>query len=93
MKKGDYVLVTTIHRGVFAGVFQKEYEDGSIELTEARNCIKWSNAMKGVFGLAVVGPDNGCRIGRAVPELTIRDVTSVGVCTRDAKLAWEQEPW
>jgi hypothetical protein len=89
------VLVTTEHRGVFFGYLAPGVRPAkvSVKLTKARNCVYWSNAEKGVFGLAVTGPGKSCKIGPQVPELELLDITSVAVCTPEAVTAWESSPW
>ena len=91
---GDFVLATTEHRGVFAGELVDNNKDRrAVTLKDVRNCVYWHNMVHGVFGLAFSGPNSKCRIGPAVPELTITGVTSLGKCTDEAKAAWEKEPW
>lgn len=90
----EFVMVTTSYRGVFAGYLPKGSKtDDVVTLTGVRNCVRWETSMHGVFGLAANGPSSGCRIGPQVPEVTIRSVTSVSVCTEKARQAWENEPW
>ena len=85
------VLVTTEHRGVFFGYVKDESQfPAAMTLTGARNCIFWSRAMGGVFGLAAKGPDKDCRIGTRVDELTICKITSVTPVTEDSVKAWEK---
>lgn len=89
---GRYTLVTTVHRGVFAG--RVLAVDGTtVTLADARCAIYWSEAMKGVWGLAATGPDKGCRIGAAVPELMLHSVTGMAPCTDAAVAAWQAAPW
>lgn len=88
----DYVLVTTAHRGVFAGELVEDWDDVVI-LKNARNCIYWSAEVKGFLGLALTGPTKSCRVGPAVPQLKLRNVTSLGACTPEARAAWEAGPW
>lgn len=88
------VVVTTKHRGVFFGYLT----DGSklpseVTLERARICVYWSSALKGVLGLASTGPDSDCRVGVAVPTITLWDVTSVTECTPGASAKWEVAPW
>jgi hypothetical protein len=90
--KGIPLVVTTAHRGVFFG-YGKPTTDSEIRLTEARMCVYWSAAMRGVLGLATVGPDKDCKIGFAVPVLTLRDVTSITEVSPEAVAKWEQGPW
>jgi hypothetical protein len=87
------VLVTTKHRGVFFGYLNGDADKETLTLTNARNCIYWSNNVKGFLGLAVTGPLGGCRVGPAVESLTLYDMTSVVYCTEGAVKAWESAPW
>lgn len=50
-----YVMVTTEHRGVFAG-YTSDTSGDIIALRAARNCIYWSSDVKGFLGLASGGP-------------------------------------
>lgn len=88
----DYVLVTTSHRGVFAG-FLKSDEGEVVTLAEARNCLYWSQEVRGFLGLAITGPTKSCRVGPAAPEVKLYGVTSVSQCTDEAQKAWEPAPW
>lgn len=89
---GRYTLITTAHRGVFAGRVLAVVGT-TVTLADARCAIYWSAAMKGVWGLAATGPDNGCRIGAAVPELILHGVTGIAPCTDAAVTAWQAAPW
>lgn len=86
-----FVLVTTTHRGVFAGWATKT--DGvTIKLRHARCCIYWPSGQKGFLGLATDGPLSGARIGPAA-DIELRDITAVAECTEKAVKAWEMAPW
>jgi hypothetical protein len=85
------VLVTTAHRGVFFG-YTSDWSGNTITLKRARMCAFWSRAMKGVFGLASIGPDADCRIGHPC-DLEVRNVTAVAQCSADAAARWEAAPW
>ena len=90
------VVVTTEHRGVFFGYVPEgtvQDEARTITLRRARNCIYWSEKVKGFLGLAATGPDSQSRIGPAVPSLTLTGVTSVAEATPDACAAWEANKW
>lgn len=87
-----YVVVTTIHRGVFFGRLE-QLDDENITLLEAQNCIFWDASVKGVFGLAVTGPNENCRIGPIVPTLHLRGITSISKATDVAVAAWKAQPW
>ena len=85
------VLVTTAHRGVFFG-YATETGGQTIKLRAARNCVKWSDKLRGFLGLASHGPSDNCRIGPAA-DLELRDITSVAEVTEAAAERWEQAPW
>lgn len=85
------VLVTTAHRGVFFGYAIKTDGD-NIHLKRARNCIYWSQDVKGFLGLAATGPSSSCRIGPPA-DIDLRNVTCVAEVTPDAVKAWEAAPW
>jgi hypothetical protein len=90
------VLVTTTNRGVFFGYLATPADDASpahITLKNARNAVYWDTATKGFLALAVEGPSAACKVGPAVPELTLQGVSSVAVCTPEAAVAWELGPW
>jgi hypothetical protein len=48
---GKHVVVTTEHRGVFAGTLES-LEDKMVVLTGVRMCVYWSPETRGVTGLA-----------------------------------------
>jgi hypothetical protein len=86
------VLVTTAHRGVFFG-FARDTTGSTVLLEKGRMAVRWSSAMRGVLGLASVGPDDDCRISPAAPMLDLRDVTGVAECSPGAVARWESFPW
>ncbi len=86
------LLVTTLHRGVFFG-YGKPSDAPTIKLERARMCVYWTTEMKGVCGLAARGPQPGCKIGPSVPEIILRDVTSVMAVSDEAAKNWEKEIW
>jgi hypothetical protein len=86
------LVVTTVHRGVFFG-YGTPTDAKTIRLTNARMCVYWSADMKGVMGLASGGPSKSCRVGPAIPALTLNDVTAVMECSDEARKSWEGEPW
>lgn len=85
------VLVTTDKRGVFFG-YATDTDGDTIHLKRARMCVYWSKAMKGVLGLASIGPDEDCRISPAA-DLQLRGVTAVAEVRPDAVKRWEAHPW
>jgi len=92
MKQGETVMVTTAHRGVFYGTFESQANQ-TVTLRGARNCIYWDQQTHGFLGLAAQGPGSKCKVGPAVPEMEIRDVTSIAVVTPEAAARWEEAPW
>ncbi len=90
-KKDRYVLITTEHRGVFAG-FANDTDGDVIKLREGRNCIYWSASMKGFLGLASSGPDSSCKIGPAA-DIELRKITSVVEVTPEAQAKWQDHVW
>ena len=92
MSKLKPLVVTTEHRGVFFG-YGTPTTDKTIRLERARMCVYWSADVKGVLGLAATGPSKDCRIGPAVPAITLAAVTSVMECSDESAKAWEKGPW
>ncbi|MCE7870677.1 hypothetical protein DYH09_09895 [bacterium CPR1] len=89
------MLVTTGRKGVFFGYVPAETDltRTTLRLEKAQNCLYWSAEVRGVFGLAVTGPTANCRVGPAVPALTVHEITSVSEATPEAARAWEAAPW
>ena len=91
---GRAVVVTTKDRGLFFGYVADESKlPAQVTLTQMRNCIAWSMAVKGFVGLASSGPLQGSRVGPAAARATLFDVTSLLDATPDAVTAWEKAPW
>jgi len=86
------LMVTTEHKGVFFG-YGEAQESKTIELDNARMCVYWNEATKGVVGLAAIGPQLGCRITPAAPKIYLNGVTAIMVCSEIATKQWEKEPW
>lgn len=85
------VIVTTAHRGVFFG-YAKDTSGPIIKLRKARMCVYWSADLRGILGLAAIGPSAQCRISLAA-DIELRDITSV-IEVADAAIAkWEKAPW
>ena len=91
MKK-KFLVVTTAHRGVFAG-YGKVTTNKTMRLENARMCIYWSAECKGIVGLAATGPKSGCKIGPVAPAITIQDVTAIFEATKEAEALWNSQPW
>jgi hypothetical protein len=90
-KNERYVMVTTEHRGVFAG-YATDVSGDVIELRAARNCVYWSADVKGFLGLAAKGPSRDCKIGPPA-DLQVRKITAVASVTPEAQAKWENHAW
>lgn len=83
-------LITTEHRGVFCGTIKDDTKlPAEITLTDVRNCIYWTEC-GGFLGLAASGPNDNCRIGANVPELTLYKITSITPVSKDAAKKWDK---
>ena len=83
-----HVLVTTLHRGVFAG-WAADISGTTIFLRDARLCLSWTADLRGFMGLAAFGPSASCTIGPPA-NITLRDITSVTECSPDATRKWTE---
>lgn len=91
-KKTVPVVVTTAHKGVFFG-YGEPSDKATVRIEKARMCVYWSPDVKGILGLAATGPSKNCKVGPAVPAITLREVTSVMEASEEAAKAWESGPW
>ena len=89
--KERFVLVTTVHKGVFAG-YATETDGTTIKLRAARLCVYWSSDLCGFMGLASHGPNGNCKIGPAA-DIELRDITSVSEVTPQAEEKWNKAQW
>ena len=89
---GKKVMVTTSHRGVFAGMLES-YAGSSAILSDCRMLLFRVRDQHGVYALATEGPNENCRVGPAVGALLLEDCNSITVLTDAAATAWESEPW
>jgi len=90
------VLITTdsTKRGVFSGLISPEDRDKElVTVEEMRMAVYWSQDMKGVLGLASMGPSKTCRISKAVKKATISGVTAIVELSDEAFEKWRSEPW
>lgn len=90
------VLLTTdsTKRGVFSGfIISEDADKQTIIVEELRMCVYWSTDMKGVLGLASMGPSKSCKISKAVKKATLQGVTAVVELSEDALKNWRKEPW
>ena len=90
---GKPVMVTTEFRGVFFGYMEEAPKDGSITIRQAQNCVYWSSDVRGFMGLASNGPTKSCKVGPAVPSITLNKVTAVVEVTPEAAEKWKAMPW
>lgn len=89
-------LITTdsSKRGVFMGFIKEEdIANENIIAEEVRMAVYWSADVKGVLGLASIGPTKGCRISTATKKALIKGVTAVVELTPEAVEKWRAEPW
>lgn len=91
MKDERPVMVTTQHRGVFFG-YTAETKGPVMNLRSARMCVYWSSDLRGVIGLAVIGPNKNCKISPAA-DIQLSDVTMIAEVTKEAAEKWESAPW
>jgi len=90
------VVVTTDkdRRGVFFGtLLEHDIKASTCVLVDARMCLYWSSATRGVLGLAAIGPQKGSRVTPSVPRLELNGVTSVIDATDGAVARWEIGIW
>lgn len=86
-----YVLITTKHRGVFAGHLA-ERDGDKVALREARCAIDWMTK-GGFLELAQHGPNERSKIGTAAPGLSeFFGVTSISECSAAATDKWQSAP-
>jgi hypothetical protein len=62
-------------------------------MEELRMCVYWSSDMRGVLGLASMGPSKTCKISKAVAKATLQGVTAVIELSPEALKNWRKEPW
>lgn len=90
------VLITTdsTKRGVFSGFIDpKDADKQTMEVEELRMAVYWSQDMKGVLGLASMGPSKTCKISKAVKKATLQGVTATVELSDEALALWRKEPW
>ncbi len=83
------VLVTTLHRGVFAGLVPSNQDPNArtMRLEEARMAIRWGTT-EGVAELAATGPTGDSRIGASATIAALHDITAVWDITPEAWEKW-----
>jgi hypothetical protein len=84
------VLVTTQHRGVFAGLVPDDQDMAarSMPLKSARMAIYWGTT-KGVMQLAETGPTSKSRISATADVPMLNDITAIFAITDEAWEAWK----
>lgn len=88
MKKGDSVLVTTKYMGVYHGTLKKaDWVNQYVVLTQANMAIEWATT-NGVDELAERGPNKRSIVGALAREIYLPGVTSIVLCTGEAKKQW-----
>lgn len=84
------VVVTTLHRGVFFGMADRnKLSEKVMSLKQCKCCIYWAASIGGFLGLASVGPNKDCKIGKEAQEVLLHDVTSVSFASEAAVAAWK----
>lgn len=83
------ILVTTKHRGVFAGLVPADQDLAAttMALKEARMAIYWGTK-KGVMQLAATGPTESSRISAPADIPVLHDITAVFDITQEAWTKW-----
>lgn len=85
------VLVTTQHRGVFAGLVPDDQDMAlrSMPLKQAKMAIYW-NTKKGVMELAHDGPNSGSKISLPADIAMLNDITAVFEISETAWAKWQE---
>lgn len=83
------VLVTTKHRGVFAGLVKNDHDmkKTCFALSKAKMAIYWGTT-KGVLELAQTGPTEKSRISAMADIPMLQDVTLIAEITEEAWKKW-----
>lgn len=83
------VLITTKHRGVFAGQIEDDQDINkkTMPLKEARMAIRWGTK-RGVMQLANTGPTDDSLISEKADIPSLRDITAVFSITDKAWEKW-----
>lgn len=84
------VLVTTAHRGVFAGLIDDDQDltAKAMPLRQARMAIYWGTT-KGVMQLADTGPTSSSRIGAPADIPMLHDITALFTIKDEAWAKWQ----
>ncbi|MCI5040055.1 MAG: hypothetical protein MRY81_10260 [Donghicola eburneus] len=84
------VLITTKHRGVFAGLVPDDQDMTalSMPLKSARMAIYWGTT-KGVMQLAETGPTSKSKISATADVPMLNDITAIFAITDEAWSKWQ----
>lgn len=84
------VLITTQHRGVFAGLVPNDQDmtARSMPLQSARMAIYWGTE-HGVMQLAETGPTESSRISATADIEMLNDITAIFTVTDEAWEKWK----
>ncbi|PTX46525.1 hypothetical protein IQ03_03636 [Gemmobacter caeni] len=84
------ILVTTKHRGVFAGLVPEEQDlaASTMALKEARMAIYWGTT-KGLMQLCATGPTGSSKISAPADIPVLHDITAVFDITPEAWTKWQ----
>ena len=84
------VLITTLHRGVFAGLIEDDQDINakSMPLKKAKMAIRWGTT-RGVMQLANTGPTPDSKISLPADIPALHDITAVFLITNEAWEAWK----
>jgi len=95
-EKKRYVMILDFHRGIYFGkLVATRNNERTVDVEEGRHCFRYGVAEaghRGVYGLAIVGPAAGAKIGPAV-KMTIHDVAKIVECTPEAVERWKKIIW
>lgn len=85
------VLVTTAHRGVFAGEVadDQDLSAKAMPLSNARMAIYWGTT-KGVMQLADTGPTGSSKISAPADIPMLHDITAIFAIKPEAWAAWNK---
>lgn len=84
------VLITTKHRGVFAGLIEDDQDVNAeiMPLTAAKMAISFGTT-RGLMQLAETGPTQNSKISAPADIPSLRDITAVFDISAEAWRAWE----
>lgn len=83
-----YVLITTTHRGIFAGHLSVDASPAYVIITDARCAIRFGTT-GGFLELADTGPTKDSKIGNAVSSIKVFDITSITLVSEEAQVKWK----